>query len=107
MAEKKNKNLNATLTYVGGWITGLIFLLIEKEDENVRFHAAQSVVIFGGLTIFTFIPILGQLLSIVLWPLALILWVVLIVKTYQGEKMELPMVSDFAKNLEKKIGKQN
>jgi uncharacterized membrane protein len=39
------------LTYVGGWITGIIFLLIERRNETVRRHAAQSTIVFGGLSI--------------------------------------------------------
>ena len=61
---KKEGNVPALLTYVLGWVTGLVFLLIEKEDDFVRFNAAQSIVVFGGLTVLTFVPILGQILSI-------------------------------------------
>jgi uncharacterized membrane protein len=100
---KKEGNIRALLTYVAGWITGLIFLLIEKEDEFVRFNAAQSVIVYGGLTIITLIPVLGQILSVFLWPLGLILWIVLMVKAYNNERLELPVVADFAKKLEKAI----
>jgi uncharacterized membrane protein len=44
-------NVAALLSYVLGWITGLIFFLIEKENKFVRFHAAQSLVVFGALTV--------------------------------------------------------
>jgi uncharacterized membrane protein len=37
----------ATLAYSGWWITGAIFWLLEREDPVVRFHAAQSIVVFG------------------------------------------------------------
>lgn len=104
MAEKKG-NVNAALTYLAGWVTGLIFLLTEKEDQFIRFHAAQSLVVFGALTIITLVPFLGQLLGLILWPLGLILWIVLMVKAYNNEKFELPVVGEYAKKLEKKIGK--
>jgi uncharacterized membrane protein len=100
---KKEGNTKALLTYVAGWITGLVFLLTEKEDKFVRFHAAQSVVVFGALMILSFVPILGALLSIVLFPVTLILWIVLMIKAYQNEKFMLPVVGEWAQQLEKKI----
>ncbi len=96
-------NLKAALTYALGWITGLIFLLTEKEDKFIRFHAAQSLVLFGGLTLISFVPLLGQLLGLILWPLSLILWIVLMVKAYQNQKFELPVLSDLARQIEPKI----
>ena len=44
------ENVAGLLCYVGGWVTGLIFFLIDKRPF-VRFHAAQSIVVFGGLHI--------------------------------------------------------
>ncbi len=96
-------NLKAALTYLAGWITGLLFLLTEKEDEFIRFHAAQSLVLFGGLSIIALIPFLGPILLIIIAPLSFILWIVLMIKAYQNEKMELPLVSDFARQIEPKI----
>jgi len=40
----------ALLAYLGGWATGALVWLVEREDATVRFHAAQSVLLFGGLT---------------------------------------------------------
>lgn len=51
-------NVAGLLTYVAGWITGLIFFLIEKDNKFVRSHALQSIIIFGVLSV------LGVLLSI-------------------------------------------
>lgn len=52
------------LCYVGGWITGIIFLLIEQRNETVRRHAAQSTLVFGGLSILGFIvKVIGGLLG--------------------------------------------
>ncbi|HEX8727700.1 MAG TPA: hypothetical protein VF739_03710 [Ktedonobacterales bacterium] len=57
------------LCYVGFWVTGIIFLLIERRNETVRRHAAQSTIVFGGLSI------LGWLASVLGWALGHI-WVV-------------------------------
>lgn len=97
-----SKNTKAALAYVGVWITGLIFLLTEKKDQFVRFHAMQSVVTFGGLTILTMVPLVDWILTPLIMIAGLILWLVCIVKAYQGEKFKLPIVGDFA---EKQMGK--
>lgn len=90
------KNTAAALSYVLGWLTGIIFLLIEK-DPFVRFHAMQSIIVFGALTILMFVPVIGWMLSPLLWIVGFILWLVLIFKAYQGEEFKLPFVGDFAK----------
>jgi uncharacterized membrane protein len=111
MAEKKvakktstglPKNAASALCYAAGWVSGLIFLLIEKEDKEIRFHAMQSIVVFGGLTIVAMVPLIGWILSPFVMILGFILWLVCIVKAYQGEKFELPVVGEFAK---KTVGK--
>ena len=85
----------AALSYVLGWITGLIFLLIEK-DEYVRFHAIQSILTSVAITIFYSLPpvyhTFGGLISL----LSFILFVFLIVKAAQGEKYKLPLIGDYA-----------
>lgn len=96
------KNTAAALCYAAGWVTGLIFLLVEKKDEFVRFHAMQSVVTFGALTILSMVPVIGWVLSPFAMITGFILWLVLIVKAYQGENFELPYIGKFAK---KQLGK--
>ncbi len=95
------KKTAAALTYVLGWVTGIIFLIVEK-DSFVRFHAAQSVVTFGILTIIVVIPFLWFFVPIV-WIVGFVLWLVLIYKAYQGEEFKLPWVGDLAKKLLGKI----
>lgn len=90
------KNTAAALSYVLGWLTGIIFLLIEK-DPFVRFHAMQSIITFGILTLLSFIPVIGWILSPLVMIVGFILWLVLIFKAYQGEEFKLPVVGEFAK----------
>lgn len=90
------KNTAAALSYVLGWLTGIVFLLIEKEPF-VRFHAMQSVIIFGALTIIAILPVVGWVLSPLVMILGFVLWLVLIYKAYQGEEFKLPVIGDFAK----------
>jgi len=95
------KNTAAALSYVLGWLTGIIFLLIEK-DPFVRFHAMQSIITFGILTLLSFVPIIGWILSPLVMIVGFILWLVLIFKAYQGEEFKLPVIGEFAK---KQLGK--
>lgn len=93
-------NVAALLCYVLGWISGLIFFLIEKENKFVRFHAFQSIVVFGAFTVLTIvlgvIPVLGWALIPIAYLLQLGLWIILMIKAYQGEKIKLPVAGDMA-----------
>ena len=95
-----NQNVAGMLCYLVGWITGLIFFLIEKDNTFVRFHAMQSMITFGALTALLmfagFVPILGWILFPILGLVQLALWILLMVKAYQGEKFKLPVIGDLA-----------
>jgi uncharacterized membrane protein len=98
-----DENLAGALCYLIGWITGIVFYLLENKNKTVRFHAMQSILTFLPLTIIAFIisamswfiPFIW-ILSWLLWILILILWLVLMIKAYQGEKFKLPIVGDIA-----------
>lgn len=104
MAAKNNQNVKAALTYLLGFITGIIFVLIEK-DKFVRFHAMQSAITFGGLwilgIILSYIPGVRVLVPVVNL-LSFVLWIVLMIKAYQGQYFKLPYVGDIA---EQQVGK--
>lgn len=105
-------NIASLLCYIFAPVTSIIFLLIEKENADVKFHAWQGTV-FGAavillnivLNIFGFLLgrmadflgalILGFLLP-VLWIGVFVLWVVLLVKAYQGERWKIPVLGDIA-----------
>lgn len=96
-----DENIEGLLCYLLGWVTGIVFLLLEKENRFVRFHALQSLVVFLGLFVLNLIvgsiPLLG-FLSPIIFLLALVLWILLMVKAFQGEKYKLPWVGEFAEN---------
>jgi uncharacterized membrane protein len=100
------ENIEAVLAYALGWLSGLFFLLVEKENRFVRFHAFQSLATFIVLSLAgamaTVIPLLGILLSILLWLLGVFLWIFMMVKAYQGERFKVPAVGDF---VEKQLSK--
>jgi uncharacterized membrane protein len=101
------ENVAGVLCYVLGWVTGIIFLLIDRRPY-VKFQAAQSIVVFGGLTILRiglgvltgFVGLFGWGLWAVVWmPIGLaglILWVLLMVKAYQHENFRVPIAADIA-----------
>lgn len=108
------ENVAGLLCYLVGWITGLIFFLIDKRPY-VRFHAAQSIVLFGGLHILMFVLGIffgvaffsgrvvgftaGWALIRVLDLLCFILWILLMVKAYQGERFRVPVAADLAEKI--------
>ena len=89
-------NIAGLLCYLGWWITAIIFLILEKDNEFVRFHAMQSIITFGILTLLSFVPLVGWILSPLIMIAGFVLWLLLIFKAYQGEKFKLPVVGDFA-----------
>lgn len=109
------ENVAGALCYLFGWITGLILFLIDKRPY-VRFHAVQSIVVFGGLNIISFllatvfgIGMIGlggfrglgfswgviSLVDLVTF----ILWILLMVKAYQGERFRVPIAADLGEQI--------
>jgi uncharacterized membrane protein len=100
------------LCYVLGWLTGIIFLLIDKRPF-VKFHAAQSIVVFGGLTVIRIGLIfmhgmagggalgwgLVGMIQMVLWLVGFVLWILLMVKAYQHEMFKVPIAAPIAENI--------
>ena len=103
--------LASVLCYAGWWVTGLVFLFAERQHQDVRFHAAQSLIVFGVLSAllflcggasaiafvvaaptFQFIQAIGN----VLWFGAALLWLFLLLKTWRGEHWRVPMAGDLA-----------
>ena len=94
-------NVAAALSYLVGFVTGIIFLVVEKENRFVRFHALQSTLTFAGIVgidiLLQVVPFLGALLVIfVIMPASAVLWLLLMFKAYQGEAFELPLVGPIA-----------
>jgi uncharacterized membrane protein len=94
-------NVAAALSYLVGFVTGIIFLLVEKDNRFVRFHAMQSTLLFAGIVLLDIllqiVPILGSLVVIfVVIPLSAVLWLLMMYKAYQGEEYKLPLVGQMA-----------
>lgn len=110
MAETKgNENLMGAAAYLLGFITGIVFLLIEKQNKFVRFHAMQSTLLFGAIFVANialgFVPILGWLVGLLLSFVSFILWIVLMWKAFQGETYKVPYVGKLAEEQLAKLNK--
>jgi uncharacterized membrane protein len=99
------ENVAGLLCYLVGWITGIIFLVIEKDNKTVRFHAWQSIFVSGAYTIlwivFGWIPIIGWIIMGIMGVIFFILWIVLMYKAYKGEMFKLPVVGNLAEKYAK------
>ncbi len=108
------ENVEVTLSYILGLVTGIIFLIFEKDSEFVRFHAMQSVVAFGGLVVLKIVlgifilplallipPVifLASLFSGLINLTAFVIWILCMYKAYMGEWYKLPIAGEIAENL--------
>lgn len=111
-------NVAGALAYFLGALTGILFLVIDKDRPFVRFHAMQSIVLtvaFVALSVVLFIvsvalgalPIIGWivsfLLSIAIWIGGFVLWVYLMYRAYQGDEWELPVVGPQARKFSAQV----
>ena len=107
-------NVAAALSYILGLITGIVFLIVERQNRHVRFHAAQSViasalivVVSIGVSmispILALIPIIGWvvvfILTMTLTVGTFVLWLLCMWKAYTGDKWELPVAGEMAKKM--------
>jgi len=94
------ENIAALLCYVLGWVSGIIFLIIEPQNKLIRFHAFQSILVFGILTVvglvFIPVPVLGVVLNWLCGVIGFVMWVVLMVMAAQEKKFKVPWVGNLA-----------
>ena len=101
--------LASVLCYAGWWVTGLVFLFAERQHRGVRFHAAQSLLVFGILSAVMFVSggasavaflvarpsfQLLQVAGNVVWLGAVALWLVLLLRTWRGDTWRVPLVAE-------------
>jgi uncharacterized membrane protein len=103
-----NQNVAGALTYLLGWVTGFFFLLIEKENSFVRFHAMQSVVVFVAFTIASIVvgwlAIVGGVLTTLLGFVGIFVWLFLMYQAFLGVRYKLPYAGDFAEKQLENVG---
>ncbi len=93
------ENIAGMLCYAVWWVTGVIFLVLEPNNKNIRFHAWQSILSFGVFfivaLIFSLIPFIW-FIGTIIWIAGVVLWIYLMYMTYQGKKIVLPVVGPLA-----------
>lgn len=95
-------NIAGFLCYLLGWISGLALFLIEKDNVTVRFHAMQSMITFGSITIICIASSAFHSLGIFVLPIiniiGVVLWILLMIKVYQGQRYKLPVIGEMAED---------
>lgn len=105
-----SENVAAMLSYAGGWVTGIIFLLLEHENRTIRFHAMQSILSAGFIHLLSVVG--GFLLSLtpvgrvnavtfswVVFGIGVVSWIALMVMAYRGLRFRLPVIGEMAEKL--------
>ena len=114
-----DENIASLIAYLAGWVSGLIFFLIEKDSRLVRFHAMQSILLnvtFGVAAVIFVVVIsvlvivlgmisdslaaIASLLSGLLWLVLglgiLLVWILCLIKAYGGTMYKLPIIGNYA-----------
>lgn len=104
----------AMLAYLAWWVTGILFYLVERDNRFVRFHAAQSIVAFGGISILGAVLMMTSFVLLFVWAegfqvlmmlsqivmlAGLLVWAICLFKAFSGEYFKLPVVGDFAERM--------
>ena len=95
-----SENVAALIAYLFGWLSGLIIFLLEKDSRFVRFHALQSLIFFGAMSLILGvlgrIPAIGWVFAVVGGIATFGYWIIGMIKAYQGELYRFPIVGDIA-----------
>jgi uncharacterized membrane protein len=103
-----DENVAGLLCYVLGWVSGLVFVLLEQQSKFVRYHAMQSIYVFGvinvALIVFGWIPWVNMILNPIIGVIALALWIFLMIRAHQGQKPKVLWAGDLAEKWVQKKG---
>ena len=95
-----DENVEGLLCYLLGFVTGIIFIIIEKKSRFVKFHAWQSTAIFLLIALAHFfiswLPLMNRVLTFALGVVTFVVWILMMYKAYHNEMYKLPIVGDFA-----------
>ncbi|GIQ63957.1 membrane protein [Paenibacillus cisolokensis] len=95
--------LAGLLCYFGIFVTGILFLILEKNSRFVKFHAMQSIVVSSTFIVIQLVlgavPVIGWLIGLVIVPAAFVLWIALMLLTLQGRRYKVPVLGDIAEQI--------
>lgn len=102
----------AALSYVAGFITGIVVLMVEPRDRFIRFHAMQSTIATGSLFVanvllgllfsrFGVFSFLSTISGLIIWILIVGMCVICFYRAKQGRVYKLPYFGEIA---ERRVG---
>lgn len=109
-----NPRTAAMLAYLAGPFSGILILLAESKNDDVRFHGWQSIVGLGGLGVAIVLSYLLGIFALfvsaaavtamvgaatVLWIVLVLAWAICLYKAYSGGRWKLPLAGDYAERL--------
>ena len=99
------------LCYLWAWVSGIVMLVIERRNRTVRFHACQAIITFDALTVilcllsllppvpFGFVYYSVLAVWAILIAVGAYLWILLLIKAFQGKPYTLPLIGSTAAKL--------
>jgi uncharacterized membrane protein len=104
----------APLCYIGAWAGAIVMLMVERDSRDVRFHAWQSLLAFGALTLIA-IGSLGTTIlmafvsltafrvmswvTLVAWIVLAVIWLIALFQVANGKRWRMPVVGRWAERL--------
>lgn len=101
-ASGTSANVLGLLAYAAGFLSALIILVLEQKNTFIKFHAYQSI--FFSLTwivtivVLGILPVIGPVFGTLVNLVFFVVWILLMLKAYQGERFRLPVIGDWAEN---------
>ena len=93
-------NVLGALAYLFGFITGILFLFIERDNPFIRFHALQSIYVSVGLialhTLAVNIPVIGWFLGVTIVPIGIVTWIILMQNAHSGKCPKFGYIGELA-----------
>ncbi|WP_422123822.1 DUF4870 domain-containing protein [Planococcus sp. X10-3] len=95
-----SENVAGLLTYLFGFVSGFIMLIVERENRFVRYHALQSIyisIVFAcAYLLLGMLPGVSWISTMILAPATLVMWIILMLNAYKGRYCRVLYISEFA-----------
>ncbi len=89
-AADSNKKTYTILAYLLGWVTGIIFLFVGKDDPDVKWNAANAIIVFGGLSVVSLVLSFIPFLNVLVFLVGFVYWAIFMIKAVQGTGERIP-----------------
>ena len=85
-----NKKTYTILAYLLGWVTGIIFLFVGKDDPDVKWNAANSIIVFGALSVVSAVVSYIPVVNVLVFLVGFVFWAIFMVQAIQGTGQRIP-----------------